>query len=194
MNTTPLLDMLQQFGSLNAQQTALVSSLVKAKAYGAGDYFLRAGQVSQEVGFIVSGIFRVCYYDQEGNEITRYFLDEGNFVVDLQGFNLGISATEYIEAVTDCELLILNRSAMEMLSQTIMLWDGLVNKLTTKAMAEKVARVSWMMPRDAKARYQYFLEHFPNLANRVPLQYIASYIGVTKSSLSRLRRDFGKSS
>ncbi|HAA17346.1 MAG TPA: Crp/Fnr family transcriptional regulator [Cytophagales bacterium] len=189
MNATPLIDYLLQFGTLNSRQIELIGSLVTHKQVPAGDYFLKAGQTSREVGFITEGICRVCYYDQEGNEITRYFLDEGHFVVDIQGFNLGIPSGEYIQAVTDGELLILSKAATEELSKTLLIWDELISKITAKAMAEKVTRVSWMMPMDATARYRYFLEHFPNLANRVPLQFIASYIGVTKSSLSRLRRE-----
>ena len=81
---------------------------------------------------------------------------------------------------------------MENLSRTIIIWDNIISKITAKAMADKVKRVSLMMPQDATTRYEFFLDNFPNLANRIPLQYIASYIGVTKSSLSRLRREIGK--
>ncbi|MEL6535922.1 MAG: Crp/Fnr family transcriptional regulator [Bacteroidota bacterium] len=192
MNAQPLIDYLLQFGTLNTQQIELMGSKANMKQYKAGDYFLKAGQTCREAGFILAGIFRVCYYDQDGNEITRYFLDEGHFVADIQGFNLGIPSTEYIEAVTDCTLVTFSKTAADELSQTILVWDELISKVTAKAMAEKVTRVSWMMPMDAASRYRYFLEHFPRLANRVPLQYIASYIGVTQSSLSRLRRELGK--
>lgn len=183
---------LLQFGSLNTQQRELITSSLLVKTYEPGDYFLETGKLSKEIGFVLDGIFRVCYYDNEGNEITRYFLEEGKFVVDINSYNTGISSTEYIQAITTCEVIILSRQVMENLSQTIIAWDNIIAKITAKALAEKVMRVSSMLPQDASTRYEYFLENYPNLANRIPLQYIASYIGVTKSSLSRLRRELTK--
>ena len=192
MNSEALINYLLQFETLNKQQIDLINSSISEKTYHTGDYFLKAGQTSKEIGFITNGIFRVCYYDNGGNEITRYFVDELNFIADLNGYHTGLQTTEYIQAVTDCQVLILTKQAMENLSRTIIVWDSITSKITVKALAEKVSRVSLMMPQDAGTRYAYFLEKFPNLANRIPLQYIASYIGVTKSSLSRLRRDIGK--
>jgi CRP-like cAMP-binding protein len=182
------------YGSLNAQQTDYIAGLCTLRDYNAGDYFLKAGQVSREVAFVVQGVFRVCYYDHEGAEHTRYFVDERHLMADVNSFNTGLPSAEYVQAVTDCSVVVLSRKDLEALSATIVLWDGMVAKMTAKALADKVARVSWMMPLDAQARYQYFLEHFPGIANRVPLQYVASYIGVTQSSLSRLRRALAKKS
>lgn len=183
---------LLQFDSLNMEQISLIQSMVVIKTYDEGDMFLKAGKVSNEVGFILNGVFRVCYYDQDGNEITRYFLDEGHFLADLNSYVTGIPSTEYVQAVTGSEVLTLSKQSMEELSRTVVVWDRIVAKITAKALSEKIARVSAMMPQEANERYAYFLEHFPRIANRVPLQYIASYIGVTKSSLSRIRRAYAK--
>lgn len=183
-----LINYLLQFDTLNQQQIELIKSLLVIKQYKEGDYFLEAGKVSKEIGFIAEGVFRVCYYNNSGDEVTRYFLNEGNFMVDLNSYNSGISSTEYVQSVTNSTILILDKKAMDNLSKTIVVWDKIISKITVKALSEKVTRVSLMMPQDASERYEFFLDNFPNIANRVPLQYIASYIGVTKSSLSRLRR------
>lgn len=192
MTSESSIDYLLQFGSLNKQQIDLIQSSLTTKTYKAGDYFLRAGQVSKEIGFILNGIFRVCYYDSEGNEITRYFLDEAHFMVDLNSYDTGLPSTEYVQAVIDSEVQLLTKPTMDNLSRTIIVWDSIISKITARALAEKVARVSLMMPQDATTRYVSFMESFPGLANRVPLHFIASYIGVTKSSLSRLRKNMTK--
>ncbi|RXK85724.1 Crp/Fnr family transcriptional regulator [Filimonas effusa] len=188
MNSEPLINYLLQFGSLNQQQIDLINASLTVRNYKADAYFLKAGQVSREIGFIIKGVVRVCYYDNEGNEITRYFIDENNFLVDIESYNAGIPSIGYVQAVTDCEMLILSKQAMENLSNTIIVWDSIVHKMIAKGLSEKVARISLMFPKDATERYLFFLEKFPNLANRVPLQYIASYIGITKHSLSRIRK------
>ncbi len=192
MTNEPFINYILQFGSLNEQQIKLINNSLKVKTYKTKEYFLKAGQISNEIGFIQNGIFRVCYYDNDGNEITRYFIDETNFIVDMNSYNTGLASTEYIQAVTECEVSILTKKAMDNLSGTIIVWDNIIGKITAKALSEKVARVSIMIPKDATSRYEYFLDNFPNLANRVPLQYLASYIGVTQSSLSRLRREIAK--
>ena len=189
MKNDSLINYLLRFDSLNTQQIEMIQSSLEERAYEEGEFFLKAGQVSREIGFITDGVFRVFYYDNEGSEITRYFIVENHFMADINSYNTGISTSEYIESVTNAEILVFSKEAMENLSSTIIKWDDIINKITAKALSEKVNRVSHMMPQDATKRYKSFLKKFPNLANRVPLQYIASYIGVTKSSLSRIRRN-----
>jgi len=188
MTSKVFIDYLLQFDSLNKQQIDLINSLLIFKQYKEGEYFLEAGRISNQVGFILDGVFRVCYYNNNGEEITRYFLQENKFIVDINSYNTGIPSSEYIQSVTDSSIVIISEKSMKELSKTIIIWDSIISKITAKALSEKVTRVSLMMPQDASERYDFFLENFPNIANRVPLHYIASYIGVTKSSLSRLRR------
>lgn len=72
---------------------------------------------------------------------------------------------------------------------TIIGWDEIIAKITSKGLAEKVNKISTMMAEDATERYLNFFERFPALANRVPLSYLASYLGITQSSLSRIRKN-----
>ena len=189
MNTKPLIDFLLQFGDLNKQQIDLINDSVIARSYKTGEYFMEAGQVPREIAFTLEGIFRVCYYDKHGNEVTKHFVEEHSFMVDIESYNSGLCSTRYVQAVTDCEVLILSKATMENLSQTIIVWDAIISKVTTKALAQKMERIMAMFPQDATERYLTFLEKYPNLANRIPLQFIASYIGITKHSLSRIRKN-----
>ncbi len=134
------------------------------------------------------GILRVCYYNNKGEEITRYFIDENNFAVDLNSFTYQIPSSEYVQAVTDCKLLVFSAEALKDLSITIIAWDSIINQIIAKSLLEKVSRISPMLAEDAKVRYINFLNKFPHLANRIPLSLLASYIGVTQSSLSRIRK------
>lgn len=189
MDTQPLIDFLLQFGDLNKQQIDLIKASVTERTYKAGDYFMEAGQVAREIAFTLDGVFRVCYYDKQGNEITKHFVSEHTFMVDVESYNSGVCSTRYVQAVTDSVVLIFSKDAMKNLSDTIMIWDAMIYKITTKGLAQKMERLSNMFPQDATERYLTFLEKFPNLANRVPLQYIASYLGITKHSLSRIRKN-----
>jgi CRP-like cAMP-binding protein len=183
-----LISYLLQFGQLNAQQIELVKSRAKEVQLKKDECFSEAGKIAKQVAFVQEGILRVCYYNNKGEEITRYFIDEHNFAVDLNSFSNKIPSSEYVQAVTDCKLIIFSAEDLKELSLTIIAWDGIINKITAKSLIEKVNRISPMLAEDATERYRSFLAKFPQLANRIPLSLLASYLGITQSSLSRIRK------
>lgn len=184
-----LIHYLLQFGQLNAPQIELVKNSVSLKQLKSGDYFSEAGKTANQVAFVQEGILRVCYYTKEGEEITRYFIDENNFAVDLNSFHLKVPSSEYIQAIVSTKLMVFSRQDLDNLSNTIINWDKIIRQITNKALMEKVNRISPMLAENAKTRYIQFHKRFPTLINRIPLNYLASYIGITKNSLSRIRKE-----
>ena len=184
-----LINYLLKFGQLNQQQIDLVKSKAIEKQITKDSYYQEAGKIPNEVVFLTEGVFRICYYNNKGDEITKYFIDEYNFVVDINCYNQNIPSSEYLQAITNCKYIVFTKEAMKELSLTIVGWDEIVNKITTKGLADKVTKISTMMAEDAKERYLHFFERFPNLVNRIPLSYLASYLGITQSSLSRIRKN-----
>ncbi|MFT3750220.1 MAG: Crp/Fnr family transcriptional regulator [Agriterribacter sp.] len=176
-----------QFGNLNKQQIELITNKATETELREDEYFVEAGKVFKQVGFILEGILRICYYNNKGEEITKYFGDENHLLAN--PYNIDEPMTEYIQAITDCRLLVFSRKDWNELSNTIVGWDGIVNKIFQKTLIEKMDRRSSLVSEDATTRYLAFLENFPALANRIPLSYIASYLGMTQSSLSRIRKN-----
>lgn len=183
---------LLQYSSLNKQQIELIKDNVQPLQLTKGEYFSEAGKIAKKVAFVSEGILRVCYYTKEGEEVTRYFVEEHNFAVDLNSFTNQIPSSEYIQAIIPTELYVLTAKNLQILSQTIIPWDSMISKITQKALVEKVNRISPMLAEDAKTRYLEFFKRFPNLANRIPINYLASYIGITKHSLSRIRKELSE--
>lgn len=184
-----LINYILQFGQLNQQQIDLIKSKAVFKSLKKDEYYQEAGKIPREIIFLTKGIIRISYYDNKGNDITKYFMDENRFIADINSYNQGIPSTEYAQAVTDCEYLAFSKDGMEELSLTIVGWDAIISKITAKGLADKLTRISSMMAEDATERYLNFLRNFPGLANRIPLSQLASYLGITQSSLSRIRRD-----
>ncbi|WP_149243244.1 Crp/Fnr family transcriptional regulator [Dyadobacter sp. 32] len=184
-----LINYLLQFGNLNTTQIDLIKSKVVFKEIKKDAYFQEAGKIPREIIFLVVGIMRICYYNNKGDEITKYFMEENHFLADINSYNQEIPSTEYIQAVTNCSYFVLSKNAMKELSMTIIECDNIIAKITAKGFADKVNKISPMMSEDARERYLSFLEKFPGLANRIPLSYLASYLGITQSSLSRIRRN-----
>ena len=183
-----LVNYLLQFGSLNQQQIDLVKSKGAFKEIKKDEYFQEAGKIPREVGFLTEGIVRICYYNNKGDEITKYFIEENNLIVDINSYNQKIPSSGYIQAITDCKFIVFSKEAMKELSMTILIWDDLINKILNKALLEKVNKISPMLAEDATERYLSFFTKFPTLANRIPLSHLASYLGITQSSLSRIRK------
>ncbi|MFG4004629.1 Crp/Fnr family transcriptional regulator [Flavobacterium aquidurense] len=178
-----------QFGSLNQQQIDLISKKATELELRKDEYFSEAGKVAQQVGFVLDGIIRVCYYNNKGEEITKYFIDENNLVVDIESFDNDICSNAYVQAITDCRLLVFSKNDWRELLDTIVGWDAIVHKIISKALRQKVERRSPLVSEDATTRYLMFLKIYPNVINRVPLSYVASYLGITQSSLSRIRKN-----
>lgn len=178
-----------QFGNLNQQQIDLVLKKGNECALAKDAYFSEAGKVAKQVGFITEGITRVCYYNNKGEEITKYFIEENNLIVDIESFYNDIPSTAYVQAVTDCSMIIFSKKDWIDLSNTIIGWDAIVHKMIAIALIQKVERRSPLVSEDATTRYLTFLEVYPTVVNRIPLSYIASYLGITQSSLSRIRKN-----
>ncbi|WP_134090952.1 Crp/Fnr family transcriptional regulator [Olivibacter sp. XZL3] len=181
-----LIDFLLQFGNLNPQQIELITGKAKKLELRKDDYLVEAGKLFNQVVFMLEGILRICYYNNKGEEITKYFVEENRLFANPYK---GEPLTEYIQAVTDCKLLVFSEHDWNELSHTIVGWDSIVNKIFQKGLIEKLDRRSSLVSENATTRYLAFLEKFPALANRVPLAYIASYLGITQQSLSRIRKN-----
>nr|WP_319265045.1 Crp/Fnr family transcriptional regulator [uncultured Draconibacterium sp.] len=185
---------LSKYLDLKEDYTKLLKDELKSKHYKTNDYFLSAGEYSNEIGFIKEGIFRILFYDNNGDEITRYFMSENQFVVNLYAYDNQIVSGEYIQAVTASNLIIITRNAFDTLSKEIPSWDSVINKIKQDVLIEKLYNRSDLVHKDATTKYLDFLAKNPNLANRVPLGYLASYLGIKQQSLSRIRHNIATKS
>ena len=179
---------LLHFGSLNQRQLNFIAGKATSLSLHKDAYFLEAGHVPRQVGFVLEGVIRICYYNNKGDEITRNFIDEQHLATDLRALEYGLTSSEYLQAVTDCRLLVFAKREWEELAHTIVGWTDIMNRITAQHLREKLARISPLVSQDATTRYVEFLENYPGLANRIPLAYLASFLGITPSSLSRIRK------
>jgi len=183
-----LIEFILQFGNLNKQQIDLVQKKATEMQLQKDAYFSEAGKIPTQVGFIVEGVIRGCYYNNKGEEITRCFISENSLVVDYVNFETNTASSEYLQASTNCQLIVFSKQNWEELSHTIVDWDNIKNKMVQKCMFQK-SRKGPVISQDATTRYLEFMENYPTLSNRIPLAYIASYLGVTQQSLSRIRKN-----
>lgn len=185
------LDFMLQFGHLNQQQMDLITKKAETIELSTNDYFWEAGKPINHVGFTKKGVLRVYYYNNQGEEITRYFIEENLLILYGHDIESNYVPSEYVQAIETCELVVFSKRNWRDISETIVGWEAIVQKIVAKQQKEKLERRSPLIEQDAKTRYLGFMQKFPNLVNRIPLSYVASYLGITQSTLSRVRKRIG---
>lgn len=174
-----------QFGRLTQHQQDAIAQQATRITLRKGDFF-----VEQQVGFVEAGVLRVCSYTEQGDELTQYFIEERQPILDIRKPECANTpSTCLVQAITDCQLVVFTMQQWHAFAQDIPGWETLVQKIIAQTTWEKLVRVQPLVAQNAATRYQSFLTTYPQLANRVPLSYLASYLGMTQSSLSRIRKN-----
>lgn len=187
-----LIEFLSEFGELSTNDISLISENTILKDFKSGDTFVEAGKNVNKVGFILSGVFRYFFYDKEGNEITALFMAENDFVTNVNSFNEYIPSSGTIIAETDCSTIIISREIWELYAEKIPNWKPIMQAITNKALLDKTNFQRKLISQDAKTSYIDFLEKFPTIIQRVSQVHIASFLGITKFSLSRIRKQLSQ--
>lgn len=153
-----------------------------------GDLILREGEKSSQLYFIIKGLVRGYYIDEEGNDITKCFSRENQFCSS-EGLRTGKASSFTIECLEDCECIAIPYSFMRKIIEEEQKLNELFKQCYLEEVGKLEERARKLMIMSAKERYEDFCINYPILESRVPLQYIASYIGIRPASLSRIRKE-----
>ncbi len=138
--------------------------------------------------FVVSGFMRLFYYDQNGEEQTTYLCAENGFIASFSALINQTKAIENVECVTDCEILKISHADTKILIAQSERFKLFSVAMFEKAMHSNVLRANDLANLNAEQRYKKMIEQQPHFVQNVPLQYIASYLGIKPQSLSRIRK------
>lgn len=169
-----------------------VQPYFKPIAIQKGDYLIHEGQTSQYLYFVNAGLLRL-FYLQNGEETTRYLATEGDFAGALSSFLTRKPTLENMQALENCELLQLHYDDLQTLYKKYSAWHEFSRKLLEEAYIEQTSRIESLICQSAEARYKNFIQYEYDLFQRVPQQYIATYLGIQPETLSRIRRKFAQS-
>lgn len=170
----------------NSSMDAIIS-VFKPMNISKGNFFLESGKACRQMAFIASGYLRM-YDIVDGKEITLWIGSSGKFITSLSSFVFETHNHWNIQAITDCTLNVINREDHFKLNKTEPKWLEFDNLLLANSFALLEKSMFSQLHTTAKQRFASLLEEEPELFNTVPLQYIASMLGITPESLSRLRK------
>lgn len=151
-----------------------------------GELLSKEGDFSDELYYIAKGGAR-AYYLYDGKTVTDWFAFENDFISSIVSFFLDVPSQHQIEILEDSTLMVLKRSEVDMLCDAHHDFERLGRLSVTKTMMQLQQRVVSIQFKSSRERYESLLEKYPKIEQRAPLGDIASYIGITQETLSRIR-------
>lgn len=167
---------------------ALKEHLVRAlrtKVFRRKEFLLKAGHVSRNIYFIERGLVR-CFYHVAQKDISAWFMKEGDVVVSIHSFFLQTASAENIQALEETTVHYISYEELEDIYCRFLSFNVNGRKILTHYYCLSEQRAISMRSLKAKERYQFLLKHEPELLQRVPRKYLASYLGVTEATLSHI--------
>lgn len=184
---TELEKYIQTYFGVSQDDLGKISSFFKLTTLKKGDYYLKTGRHSDRLGFVQSGIVRE-FVVMDDKEVTKWISTKGYFAVDLSSFIFQQPARWNIQALTDCELYVIDNKDYQQIGQVIPRWTTLEKLFIAKCFTVLEDRILTHLSMTAEERYLQLFNFNPELFNIVPLQYLASMLGMTPETLSRLRK------
>lgn len=184
-----LIARLQQLKPVPAEDQELIVKAFEPMRVKEGDTLLPMKSVARQLFFITNGVLRIMAQNDKGSEVTYFFLKENQFCTILYSFNNNTIAEESIQAACDTELLVISKNNLLALYEKLPYLKGMIDQISQHTLMEKIKTRNAYLGYDSSERYRLFLERQPEVAMRVPLTDIASYLGVTPQSLSRIRKN-----
>lgn len=179
-------EILKSFAPFTNHEIELAEPKLKQVSIKKGAYFSKAGMITDRIGFVSQGLLR-SFYTIKGKETTTYFLQTGSFAAALSSFLQMKPAVENIQALEDSELIVISRKDLFKLYDENWKWQQVGRVLIENYYIVLEQRSISLQSLSAQERYNIFLKEFPNVIKTVPLHHIASFLGITPETLSRIR-------
>lgn len=178
--------------SLSEEEIEFCKTIFIPKKLRKRQYLLQEGDVCKYTAFVVKGLLRTFTVDEKGNEPILQFSMEEWWIADLYSFITGESSIYNIEALEDCELLVITEPSWQLLLEKIPALERFFRILIQNNLIATQRRLIGTMTETAEEKYLKLLDEAPSCMQRVPQHMIASYLGISRETLSRIRGQLAK--
>lgn len=177
----------EHFGQLTKQDLATIHSYFQAEKLLKNDFFTYTGKICDKLSIVKSGILRI-YAFSDGKEITQWISTENFLVTEVSGFFFDQPNRWTIQAFTDTELMTITKENYYKLCKEFPKWHEIEKRFIVKCFTMIEDRIFSHLSMTAEERYNLYFEQNRALFNKVPLKYIASVLGMTPETFSRIRK------
>ncbi|MEZ2444869.1 Crp/Fnr family transcriptional regulator [Chitinophaga sp. RCC_12] len=181
-----LFALLSRLGPISDDLKVEISGRLQFAEFKKKQTILEQGKVCDHLFFVSKGLLR-AYYDKDGEDVTSWFMMDNDFIVSVLSFFERTKSHEAIEALEDCELAYIHYDDLMYLYAHSLEFNIIGRKLTEYYYCRSEERLLAMRKQKASDRYDFLLQNHPQLIKRVPSAYIASYLGISRETLSRIK-------
>ena len=189
MEQKKLIQFFNGSGLVSFQKSAEIAAHFKSKTINKNDFFLKAGKLSDEYLFLESGFMRAFAFDTDGNDVTTNFYAANHVVFEVSSFFNRTISRENIQALTDCAGSYITYDELNKLFHELPEFRAFGRQILVKGFAALKTRMLSMITETAEERYLKLLQSNPVVFQYAPLKNIASFLGITDISLSRIRKE-----
>ncbi|OIQ22320.1 Crp/Fnr family transcriptional regulator [Lacinutrix sp. MedPE-SW] len=187
MNVEPLLVYISEYVTLTEDEKTFLKSHLTSRKYLKGQYILQQGDVSKTECFIISGCTKMFFVDDDGQEHIINFSIKNWWTSDLGSFISQTPSNFNVQCLEDTEIIQFHFNTIEMLFEKIPKLERVFRKIIEKALVASQNRIVRNFSMSAKERYLVFKQSYPEIEQRIPQYMVASYLGITKEFLSKIK-------
>ncbi len=177
----------QQF-QLPEKECEIITEYFQLQPFLKNEYFVSQGKICRKLAFIAEGVMRFCMFRDDGTDVTCFLMCENDFVGDPESFFSQKPSDKNAQALTDCQLISISYENMQTLLQQLFHGKEINAAIDHYVMMKMLYQRTFLLNLDATVRYKEFMREYAHILQRVPLSYIANFLGITQQSLSRLRK------
>jgi CRP-like cAMP-binding protein len=178
---------LQEKASFTDKEIELIESVSKIKKLRKRQYLLQQGDVWKFNAFVCKGFVRSYFVDDKGVEHIMNFAPENYWTGDRESLTTGLPSKYNIDVIEDSEILMINSIDFDMLCKSIPTFNDFINTILHNSFLASQQRIHSNITYSAEEKYNNFITKQLHIANRVPLHMIASYLGISAETISRIR-------
>ncbi|MEL6250822.1 MAG: Crp/Fnr family transcriptional regulator [Bacteroidota bacterium] len=187
MSLQPFFDHLNQFLELNKQELGFLKEAVHFREFSKGSVLLESGKLSQAFYFNLKGCVRL-YYEVDGEEKTAFFYTENQFISSYESFTRQLPSRHSLQCIEDCQLVEIGMEAAANLLAYSPKFEALARIMMEEELIIYQDIISSFITLKPEERYLKLSEESPALFQRIPQYHLASYLGITPESLSRIKK------
>ncbi|HWZ02074.1 MAG TPA: Crp/Fnr family transcriptional regulator [Mucilaginibacter sp.] len=186
--TNCLAKYIQQYRFVPDEDRAWLDQYFEVITAREGDSLFEGGKVCSQLFFVCKGVIRIFSYSDKGVDVTHYFYRENQFCTILESFDKGTVAAPQIEACCDTTVLKISRGKLQEICERLPYLKAIIDEAMQSGLLEKIRVRNSYLGQEAETQYKLFIKQQPDIALRVPVKDIASFLGITPQSLSRIRK------
>ncbi|WP_343744115.1 Crp/Fnr family transcriptional regulator [Chitinophaga sp.] len=183
-----LISLISQSAKLSERDEALYRQYFEPVLQPRNRVIEEEGKIPKYLYFIVSGFVRLFHYNEKGDEVTTHINCPPGFITSYFNFINQTVSDENLECITDCELLRITKDNLEALTRESAAFKDFSILVFQQSLAYNEKRSKELAALSAEQRYKNLMDEHPEILHNVPLQYIASFLGMNPKSLSRIRK------